>query len=191
MLMDAKTLIGPPVNASGEYDGLLEDIITGILVEADEFMGVFYQAVVGAVAYLDGGVSTLYLPHVNVSNVSVEVEDVALTADEFTVYPEAGKIKAKSGSLSGFPTATDSPGGAFASGQRNVKVTYDGGYAEDSYPLSLRRKLLKQVSYEFRRRSDPGLSAVAYPDGSVQKFAIGEWLLDVEAELLRRRRISL
>src|SRR3972149_6326440 len=126
MLMDAKTLIGPPVNTSGEYDGLLEDIIAGILVEADEFMGVSYQAVTEAEAYLDGGVSTLYLPHVNVSEISVEVDDVTLAADEFTIYPEAGKIKMKSGSLSGFPMATDSPGGAFASGQRNVKVTYDG-----------------------------------------------------------------
>jgi hypothetical protein len=191
MLMDAKTLIGPPVNTSGEYDGLLEDIIAGILEEADGYMDVSYAKVTAAIAYLDGGVSTLYLPHVNVSNVSVEVDDVALTADEFVVYPEAGKIKASTGSLSGFPMATDITGGAFTPGQRNVKVTYDGGYAEDSYPLSLRRKLLKQVSYEFRRRNDPGLSAVSYPDGTVQKFAVGEWLPDVEAELLRRRRIFL
>jgi hypothetical protein len=191
MLMDAKTLIGPPVNASGDYDGLLEDIIAGVLAEADDYMGVSYQAVEGAIAYFDGGKSTIYLPHVNVSDVSVEVDGVALTADEYVVYPEAGKIVAKTGSISGFPTATDYSPGRFAAGQRNVETNYNGGYAEDSYPASLRRKLLKQVSYEFRRRSDPGLSAVAYPDGSVQKYAIGEWLLDVEAELLRRRRISL
>jgi hypothetical protein len=191
MLMDAKTLLGSPVNASGDYDGLLEDIIAGVLAEADEYMGVSYAKVTGNIAYLDGGPSTLYLPHVNVSNVSVEVDDVALTADEFTVYPESGKIKAKTGYLSGWPTASDVVGGSFAQGQRNVMVTYDGGYAEDSYPLSLRRKLLKQVSYEFRRRNDPGLSAVSYPDGTVQKFAVGEWLPDVEAELLRRRRMFL
>jgi hypothetical protein len=191
MLLDAKTLLGSPVNTSGDYDGLLEDIIAGILAEANEHMDVSYAKVTGNVAYLDGGTSTLYLPHVNVSNVSVEVDDVALTADEFVVYPESGKIRAKIGLLSGFPTASEDLGGRFSSGQRNVKVTYDGGYAEDSYPLSLRRKLLKQVSYEFRRRSDPGLSAVSYPDGTVQKFATGEWLPDVEAELLRRRRIFL
>jgi hypothetical protein len=191
MLIDAKTLIGPPVNASGDYDGLLEDIIAGVLAEADDFMGVSYQAVTDAIAYFDGGKSTLYLPHVNVTVASVEVDGVALSADEFVVYPEAGKIVGKTGSISGFPTATDYSPGRFAAGQRNVKVTYSGGYEEDAYPLDLRRKLLKQVAYEFRRRSDPGLSAVSYPDGTVSKFAIAEWLEDVEAMLSRKRRIFI
>ena len=191
MLQDAKTLIGSPVDASGNYDGLLEDIIAGILAEADDFMGVAYQAVEGAEAYFDGGVSTLYLPHVNVTIPVVEVDGTALTSDEFTLYPEAGKIRYGGSGLSGFATASEGSGGRLPSGQRIVKVTYDGGYAEADYPKSLRRKLLKQVSYEFRRRNDPGLSAVSYPDGSVQKFALNEWLPDVEAELLRRRRICL
>ena len=191
MLMDAKTLIGPPVNASGDYDGLLEDIIAGVLAEADDYMGVSYQAVAGAIAYFDGGKSTVYLPHVNVSEVSVEVDGVALSSDEFVVYPEAGKIFAKTGSISGFPTATDYAPGRFSAGQRNVKVTYSGGYEEDDYPPWLKRKLLKQVAYEFRRRNDPGLSAVSYPDGTVSKFAIDEWLGDVEAVLSRKRRIFI
>jgi hypothetical protein len=191
MLIDAKTLIGSPVDTSGNYNGLLEDIIAGILAEADEFMGVAYQAVEGAEAYFDGGESILYLPHVNVTIPVVEVDEVVLTDDEFTLYPEAGKIRYGGSGLSGFATASEGPAGRFPSGLRNVKVTYDGGYAEADYPKSLRRKLLKQVSYEFRRRNDPGLSAVSYPDGSVQKFALDEWLPDVEAELLRRRRIFL
>jgi hypothetical protein len=191
MLMDAKTLVGPPVNASGDYDGLLEDIIDGVLTEADDYMGVSYQAVAGAIAYFDGGKSTLYLPHVNVSDVSVEVDGVELTEDEFVVYPETGKVRAKTGTLSGFPTASETAGGTFSSGQRNVKVTYSGGYEEDNYPADLRRKLLKQVAYEFRRRNDPGLSAVSYPDGTVSKFALTEWLPDVEAMFSRNRRIFL
>ena len=191
MLMDAKTLIGPPVNASGDYDGLLEDIIAGVLAEADDYMGVSYQAVAGAIAYFDGGKSTLYLPHVNISDVSVEVDGVELTEDEYVVYPMTGKIVAKTGSISGFPTATDYSPGRFSAGQRNVKVTYGGGYEEDDYPLDLRRKILKQVAYEFRRRNDPGLSAVSYPDGTVSKFALTEWLPDVEAMFSRKRRISI
>lgn len=192
MLLDAKTLIGPPVDASGNYDGLLEDIIAGILAEADDFMGVAYQKVEDQEDWFDGGSGTLYLSHVNVSTPVVEVDEVVLTSDEFTLYPEAGKIQYGGGSgLSGFVTASEGSGGRFPSGRRNVKVTYDGGYAEADYPKSLLRKLLKQVSYEFRRRNDPGLSAVSYPDGSVQKFALNEWLPDVEAELLRRRRICL
>lgn len=191
MLMDAKTLIGPPVDASGNHDGLLEDIIAGVLAEADDFMGIAYQRTEDQEDWFDGGSGTLYLSHVNVSTPVVEVDGIILTSDEFTLYPEAGKIRYGGSILSGFETASEGSGGRFTSGQRNVKVTYDGGYAEDDYPKSLRRKLLKQVSYEFRRRNDPGLSAVSYPDGSVQKFAMGEWLPDVEAELLRRRRIIL
>lgn len=192
MLQDAKTLIGSPVDASGNYDGLLEDIIAGILAEADEFMGVAYQKVEDQVDWFDGGERVLYLSHVNVSTAVVEVDGVVLTSDEFTLYPEAGKIRYGGGSgLTGFVTASEGLGGRFPAGYRNVKVTYDGGYDEKDYPKSLLRKLLKQVSYEFRRRNDPGLSAVSYPDGSVQKFAITEWLPDVEAELLRRRRICL
>jgi hypothetical protein len=180
MLMDAKTLIGPPVDASGNYDGLLEDIIAGILAGADEFMEASVQKVEDAEAWFDGGTKTLYLPHFNVSHVSVYEDGIIISDLDYAVYPgtgvAAGKIVADT---------------KFRQGNRSVKVVYDGGYEEDDFPASLRRKLLKQVSYEFRRRSDPGLSSVSYPDGSVQKFSIGEWLPDVEAELLRRRRIFL
>jgi hypothetical protein len=154
-------------------------------------MGVGYQKVEDQEDWFDGGVGTIYLSHVNVSTPVVEVDEVVLTSDEFTLYPEAGKIRYGGSGLSGFATASEGSEDKIPSGKRNVKVTYDGGYAEDDYPKSLRRKLLKQVSYEFRRRNDPGLSAVSYPDGSVQKFVLNEWLPDVEAELLRRRRISL
>ena len=191
MKQDAKTLIGPPVDASGNYDGLIEDIIAGILAEADDFMGIAYQKVEDQEDWFDGGSGTIYLSHVNVSTPVVEVDGVVLTSDEFTLYPEAGKIRYGGSGLSAFVTASEGSGGRFPSGRRNVKVTYNGGYAEDDYPASLRRKLLKQASYEFRRRNDPGLSAVSYPDGSMQKFALNEWLPDVEAELLRRRRIFL
>jgi hypothetical protein len=180
MLMDAKTLIGPPVDASGNYDGLLEDIIVGVLAGADEFMEASIQKMEDAQAWFDGGTKTLYLPHFNVSHVSVRENGILISDLDYAVYPGTGTAAGKI--VAGDP---------FKKGNRNVKIIYDGGYDEDDYPASLRRKLLKQVSYEFRRRSDPGLSAVSYPDGSVQKFAIGEWLPDVEAELLRRRRIFL
>jgi hypothetical protein len=181
MLMDAKTLIGSPVDASGNYDGLLEDMIDGVVEAAGEFMEASVLKVEGVEVYFDGGESTIYLPHFNVSGVSVYEDGVLLASDEYALYPGAGTSAAKILRESG----------RFPRGNRIVKVVYDGGYAENDYPSSLRRKLLKQVAYEFRRRSDPGLSAVSYPDGSVQKFALGEWLPDVEAELLRRRRICL
>lgn len=182
MLMDAKTLIGSPVDTSMVYDGILEDIIAGVIEEADEFMDASVQKVDDHTVYLDGGNSTLYLPHFNVSNVAVYENDVIVSSEDYTVYPGTGTTPAKIKKDGDYH---------FRKGNRNIRVVYDGGYAEDLIPKALRNKLLKQVSYEFRRRSDPGLSAVAYPDGTVQKFAIGEWLPDVEAELNRRRRISL
>jgi hypothetical protein len=181
MLMDAKTLIGPPVDTSGNYDGLLEDIIAGVLAAADEFMEAACQREEDAEVYFDGGEKTLYLPHFNVSNVSVYENGIIMSSDEYTLYPGTGISAAKIQRVDG----------KFRKGQQNIKAIYDGGYEEDDYPPALRRKLLKQVSYEFRRRNDPGLSSVSAPDGSVQKFDIGEWLKDVEAELERRRRIFL
>lgn len=195
MLMDAKTLIGPPVDTSGNFDSILEIIIAGVLADADEFMEASIQKVVEKEVYFDGGESTLYLPHFNVSNVSVHIDGALMSSDEYTVYPgtelSAAKIRYGGSGISAFVTASEVSGGKFPIGPRIVKVTYDGGYDEADYPKGLRRKLLKQVSYEFRRRNDPGLSAVSSPDGSVQKFAMDEWLPDVEAELLRRRRICL
>jgi hypothetical protein len=191
MLADAKTLLGGDVATGTTHDTLLSDIIEGILAEADEYMEAGYRKAAGAIAYFDGGKGTIYLPHVNVTVSSIEVDGSAIAATEYTVYPESGRVRYGGSGLSGFVFATEASGGRFPSGMRSVKVTYDGGYEEDDYPASLRRKLLKQVSYEFRRRNDPGLSAVSFPNGSVQKYAINEWLPDVEAELKRRRRIFL
>jgi hypothetical protein len=44
------------------------------------------------------------------------------------------------------------------------------------------------VAYEYRRRNDPGLQAVAFPDGSIQKMDVGEFLSGVRNTLLRYRR---
>jgi len=179
ILADVKTLLGPPVSTTTDHDATLGIIIPGVLDSADEYMEVAYQQVNDRVAYFDGGAKTIYLPHSNASNVSVYENDILLASDEYVVYPEAGKIQVSSLKYK------------FRSGRRNLRVIYDGGYAEDSIPAALRRKLLKQITYEFRRRNDPGLSSVAAPDGTVQKFDVGEWLKDVEAELERRRRIFL
>ena len=55
----------------------------------------------------------------------------------------------------------------------------------------IERKLCVQISYEFRRRHDAGLSSVSYPDGSVQKYDIGEWLPDVKNVLMRKKVITI
>lgn len=185
---DAKTLLEL---TDATFDAVLALVIPGVLADAEDFVGIKFQEETSIEEYFDGGVSTLYLSYVNVSAVSVEVDGVALSSDEFTVSPEAGKIRYGGSPLSGFDTASEGSGTSFTSGKRNVKVTYAGGYGEDAIPVALRSKLLKQITYEFRRRRDPGLSAVSFPDGTVNKFAIGEWLPDVEKTLERLRRIML
>ncbi len=57
-------------------------------------------------------------------------------------------------------------------------------------PDVLERPLLKQMSYEWRRRKDPGLSSVSYPDGNVNKYFVDEWLDDVKPVLDRHRNIA-
>lgn len=52
---------------------------------------------------------------------------------------------------------------------------------------SLQRPLAKQVSYEYRQRTAPGLQSISFPDGSVHKFNDDEWITDVKAAFDRRR----
>lgn len=52
-------------------------------------------------------------------------------------------------------------------------------------PTALNFPLMKQINFEYRRKADPGLSSVSYPDGSVAKFVVDEWLPSVKKVLDR------
>lgn len=66
----------------------------------------------------------------------------------------------------------------------------DYAAASDLTP-EIERKLCQQINYEFRRRHDPGLASVTYPNGNINKYDIGEWLDDVKAVLFRYRRFTI
>ena len=62
---------------------------------------------------------------------------------------------------------------------------------QSNMPAALERKLLKQMCYEWRRRKDPGLSSQVFPDGSVNKWEMNEWLPEVKVALDRNYKITI
>jgi hypothetical protein len=169
--------------ANTDFNDLLEDIIIPtICADAESFMGLKYSAITGHTEYLDGGMSQIFLEYANVSNLSLYVDanrswGEVYDSDNYSLYANRGKVIKNSG--------------MFPHGNKIIKAVYGGGYAEDSLPADLQGKLLKQIAYEFRRRKDLGMSAVTYPDGTINKIAIGEWLPDVESVLRRYGRYGL
>lgn len=61
----------------------------------------------------------------------------------------------------------------------------------DELPEKLHHRILQQTAYEFNRRKDLGLLSVTYPNGTVNKFTIEEWLPNVKEALDRNRVITL
>lgn len=162
-----------------KHDSLIESTVLAVKAAAYAYMEKNYDVVTNAVALLDGEGPILYLPQANITAIEIEVDGIVLVKDEeYFLWGEAGRVKASDDTI--FPALPQS-----------VKVTYSGGYTEENLPPNLKRAICKQASHEFRRRADPGLSSLSFPDGSVQKMIIDEWLPDVLAELDRRRRISL
>lgn len=164
--------------AETKYDSLLTDLIEDMVIEAEAYLGVRINPVSAEEVTLDGGLRLLYLPHMNIGNVTVWEDGEELDADEFTVYGERGYLKKEEGE-------------SFLGGNAMVRVRYDGGYTGPSLPKDLKRALIRQVSYAFRRRKDIGLESQTFPDGSINKMNIGEWLPDTQEVLDRFRRYYL
>jgi hypothetical protein len=180
----------PIPSAVTEHDSLIGDLIEDCINEAEDFIDAKLNPVTGEEVYLDGGTGILFVPHLNISNVTIWEDDSEVDADDYAVYSSRGKIRKKK-SESGFNAwamSGSAEPGQFMEGELIIKVQYDGGYT--TLPRALKRKLIRQVAYEFRRRKDLGLMSVTYPDGTINKFEIGEWLPDVEQVLHRFERFA-
>lgn len=58
-------------------------------------------------------------------------------------------------------------------------------------PEALEVPLCKQINKEVRRRADPGLTSVSFPDGSINKISSDEWIPSVKKALIRHKDISI
>lgn len=171
-----------------EHDDFIEDLISDIIKEAETYLDYGLWPVSAQEVYLDGGTNILFLPHTNISNVTIWEDNSELDADQYAIYSDRGKIRKKKESIGLGAWLKDlaSDPTEFMKGELIIRVQYDGGYT--TLPSDLKRALIRQISYAFRRAKDLGLMAVTYPDGTISKFDIGEWLPEVERVLNRYRR---
>jgi hypothetical protein len=186
-LLEGDTPLGP------EADALLSWLITAVSKRAEVLCNREFEKK-ERVEFHDGGGKYLYLRALPVAEIaSIICSD---TWDWVAASPLSISTYA-------FEAATGMVlyrGGEWPYGEGAVRVTYTGGFdpfleegvdPPEGYtpiPEDLQQAVCTQAAYEYRRRNDPGLQAVAFPDGSIQKMDVGEFLSMVKTTLLRYRR---
>jgi hypothetical protein len=186
-LLQGDTPLGP------EADDLLGWLITAVSRRADAFCNREFEKK-ERVEFHDGGGRYIYLRALPVAEIaSIKCSD---TWDWAATSPLSVISYA-------FDAATGMVlyrGGDWPYGEGAIRVTYTGGFdplpdegtePPAGYlpvPEDLQQAVCTQVAYEYRRRNDPGLQVVAFPDGSIQKLDVGEFLSAVKNTLLRYRR---
>jgi hypothetical protein len=207
---------GTPQLTDTTFDNLISGMIDDIVGEAEKDVGLKMNAVTAQVQYGTVSEKYIWLEYMNVSNVSVWIDPTKQFNPGILVDPARYDVHSLRGYIERhIPTRTqqreryETPldfsssdwwgmdyalaGGGFPHGDRynTLKVQYDGGFSSSTLEKALKRALTKQVVYEFRRRKDPGLSSVRFPDGSIEKFSTEKFLPEVQAVFDEYRRIRL
>jgi len=187
-------LLGETEALDADVQDQLEAKIAEVSARAMRFCGREFERI-ERVSYHDGGGQFLYLTETPVSEVDEILYSYTWEWDGATEYGSSdyALVNANAGMI-GYKG-----GGPWPAGVKAYQVTYTGGYdppelntfSNDDYvpiPADLEGAICQQVVYEWRRRNDPGLSAVSLPDGTINKMQVGEWLESVE-QVLRRYRV--
>ena len=133
----------------------------------------------------DGGVSTIFLsrtPVTKITGIWVD-DDWVWGTDDLIPSNHYYLVNANTGMVTykyGFWYPSPEPKGV-------IKAVYNGGY--DSAPYDLEMAIRTQVAYKVKRRKDVGLTSVAFPDGTIQKRLVDEFLPEVKSVLDRYRPI--
>jgi len=192
-LADVKALLQGDTPLGPEADDLLSRLITAVSKRAENFCNREFEKK-ERVEFHDGGGKYLFLRALPVAEIA------SIICSDTWDWAAASPLSVSSYAFEAATGMVLYRGGEWPYGEGAIRVAYTGGFdpfspegAEppENYapiPEDLQQAVCTQVAYEYRRRNDPGLQAVAFPDGSMQKMDVGEFLSAMKNTLLRYRR---
>jgi hypothetical protein len=165
-------------------DQLLCDLIDGVSEHFNSYLDRVLVSATYTDALIDGtGSKFLYVPNYPVTTITSITETDCMEISTL--------VASTAYSIDGDSPWIVRDHGFWPYGIKNIKITYVAGYS--TIPHDVQMACTKQVAYEFKQSNQGllGVSAVTYPDGSINKIAVGEFLEDVKAVLGRYRRMTL
>ena len=175
------------------WDAIISYLITARSADAEQFCNRWFEKI-QRVQYCDGGGPKLFLQCTPISSlVSVKWSLFYDWTLNFLAVPVNSTAGAAFSPITGEVILCG--GINWYQGDRTLQVTYIGGYdpppddpsnPPDDYvpiPADLEQAICQQVAYDFLRKRDLGIKSVSFPDGSIQKNDVGNFLPKVQEAL--------